>query len=139
MADELIKAEDLDKTIQELAPFIDERVIEVLLAERALAQQEGASEMAERIQTVIDALQKIISQSIPPEMALIFELLEEDYPNGTKALLEKRQAQINDAFFKLIDAFIEDAQKNASYDPKTRDELVRFLKNVRVQAALLRK
>ncbi len=138
VAEELIRADDLDQTIQELAPFIDERVIEMLMAELAVAQQQGAPEMVERIQTVINTLQEVVSQSVPPEMTLIFDLLEADYPNGTKSLLEQKRESVNDAFFALLDAFIQDAQTNPSYDPKTRDDLVRFLKNIRVQATLLR-
>ena len=137
IAEELIKAKDLERAIQEYAPLINETVIEALVAELAAAQTQGATELAARIQNVLDALQEMISQAIPPEMTLIFELLEADYPAGTKALLEQKRELVSDQFLALLDAFIEDAQKNSSYDPKTRDDLVRFLKNVRVQATLL--
>jgi len=139
VAEELIRAEDLDQAIQQLAPMINERVIEALMAELATAQTQGVPELAERIQLVLDTLQQAASQAIPPEMALIFELLQADYPNETKALLEKNRELVNDNFMAMLDAFIQEAQQNASYDPKTRDELERFLKNIRVQAALLRK
>jgi hypothetical protein len=138
VANELIKADDLEEAIRELAPMINERVIEVLMAELATAQSQGATELAERVQKVLDTLQQAVSEVVPPEMALIFELLEEDYPSGTKQRLEANRETLNDTFFALLDAFIEDAEKNSSYDPKTRDELIRFLKNVRVQAQLLR-
>jgi len=138
VASELIKAEDLEQAIQELSPLINERVIEVLVSQLAVAQAQGATELAERIQRVLNTLQDIVSQSVPPEMALIFELLEADYPNGTKALLEQKRELLNDTFFTLLDAFIKNAQEDASYNPKTRDDLIRFLKNIRVQAKLLR-
>ena len=138
VAEELIKAPDLQQAIQELSPLIDERVIEILAREQALARSQGADELAQRIQTILDTLQDLINQSIPPEMALIFQLLEQDYPNGTKKLMEENRDTLNDNFMALLDAFIQESETNQSYDPKTRDQLVRFLKNLRVQAQLIR-
>ena len=139
VAEELIKAEELPKAIQELSPLINERVVEVLMAELAQAQAQGATELVERVQQVLDALQEVISQAVPPELALVFSLLEQDYPTGTKAMLEEKRDLLNDTFFSLLDTLIADAEQNSSYDPKTRDDLVRHLKNIRVQAQLLRK
>ncbi len=139
VADELLKADDVEKAIQELAPLITEQVIEILATDLAIAQAQGADELAERIRQVLDALRKAAAQAVPPELTLLFQLLEADYPSGTKTLMEQHRELINDNFIALLDAFIQDAQENSTYDPKTRDELIRFLKNLRVQALLLRK
>ncbi len=137
VAQELIKSEDLPRAIQELSPLINERVIEVLMADLTIARNEGAKELAERIQQVLDALQQAVSDTIPPEMALIFELLEAEYPHQTKALLENKKELVNDTFMEMLDAFITEVEQGNSYTPKNRDDLLRFLKNIRVQAKLL--
>ncbi len=137
VAEELIKAEDLDAAIQSLLPAMNERVFDVLIAGMAEARSQGATELAERIQKVIERVEERLDQLIPPEVSLVFRLLESDYPAETKQVLEENRELVNDTFFKILDTFIEEAENNPSYDPKARDELIRFLKNIRVQATLL--
>ena len=137
VADELIKAEDLDEAIRELAPMIDERVLNVLLADMRIAQEEGAHELAARIQTILEALQQTAVQSMPPTLALIFDLVDAEYPHETKKLLEEKRDLLDDTFFKLLETFMEDIEKSGSYDPKTRDELLRHLRNIATQAKLI--
>ena len=137
VADELIKAEDLDKAIREFAPMIDERVLDVLLRNMKVAQAEGAPELAARIQQVLDALQQAAGDSMPPALNLIFKLVEAEYPQETKALLEENRALVNDEFFTLLDVFIRDVGQSDSYEPKTREQLLHHLRNVSTQAKLL--
>ena len=137
VADELIKAEDLDEAIRELAPMIDERVLDVLLRDMQIAQAEGATELVGRIQFVLDALREAAGESMPPALNLIFRLVDADYPQETRALLEENRSLVDDTFLALLDAFIGDVEKSDSYDPKTRDELLRHLRNVATQARLL--
>ena len=137
VAAELIKAEDLDAAIRELAPMIDERVLDVLLRDMQIAKAEGADELAARIMTVLDKLKQSASDSMPPVISLIFALAEADYPQETKKLLEENRKLIDETFFKLLDSFIEDVKKSGSYDPKSRDELLRHLNNIATQAKLI--
>ncbi len=116
---------------------MNERVFDVLIAGLAEARSQGATELAERIQKVIERVEERLDQLIPPEVSLVFRLLESDYPAETKQVLEENRELVNDTFFKILDTFIEEAENNPSYDPKARDELIRFLKNIRVQATLL--
>ena len=137
VADELIKAEDLDKAIRELAPMIDERVLDVLLRDLQIAQTEGAPELAARIQQVLEKLKEAADESMPPSLALILRLVDAEYPQGTKALLEENRESLDEQFFALLDSFIQDVEKSSSYDPKTRDEILRHLRNIAVQAKLI--
>jgi hypothetical protein len=137
VADELIKAEDLDAAIIELAPMIDERVLDVLLRDMQIAQREGATELAARIQQVLDTLRDAAGESMPPSLNLIFKLVDAEYPQETKALLEENRDQIDDTFLTLLDVFIKDIEQSDSYDPQVRDQLVRHLRNVATQAKLI--
>ncbi len=137
VADELIKAGDLDKAIRELAPMIDERVLDVLLRDLQIARAEGAPELAARIQQVLEKLKEAADESMPPSLALILRLVDAEYPQGTKALLEENRESLDEQFFTLLDSFIQDVEKSSSYDPKTRDEILRHLRNIAVQAKLI--
>ena len=137
VADELIKAEDLDKAIRELAPMIDERVLDVLLQNMQIAQAEGATELAARIQQVLEALREAADDSMPPALSLIFQLVDAEYPQETKELLEENRALIDKDFLALLDTFIQDVENSSSYDPKVKDQLLRHLRNIAVQAKLI--
>jgi len=102
-----------------------------------IAQAEGATELVGRIQFVLDALREAAGESMPPALNLIFRLVDADYPQETRALLEENRSLVDDTFLALLDAFIGDVEKSDSYDPKTRDELLRHLRNVATQARLL--
>ncbi len=138
VADVLIKADDLEQAIIEMAQMIDERVLDVLLHNLHSARQQGASELAERIQQVLDALQKAIDSTMPPHMALVLDLVAADYPKETKQLLTENKDMIDDDFLALLEVFISDVQQSNSYDPKAKEKLSRHLRNVIVQARLVR-
>ncbi len=137
VADELIKSEDLDAAIRELAPMIDERVVDVLLRKMQTARAENASELAARIQQVLDALKEAASDSIPPALNLVLRLVDAEYPHETKAMLEENKTLINDEFLNLLDLFVKDVERSASYDPKVKDQLLRHLRNIATQAKLI--
>lgn len=137
VADELIKAEDLEQAIMELAPMIDERVLEALSIQMQIARQEGAEAVVQRIQRVLDTLQKSVSESMPPALNLIFRLAEADYPHETKVLLTENKEIVNDEFITLLELFIKDIQESGSYEPKTLEHLLRHLRNVLTQAKLI--
>jgi len=137
VADELITAEDLDKAFQELAPMIDERVLDVLMGKLEIAHGEGATELVSRIQKIVTTLQSAVDASMPPALSLIFQLVDADYPQETKALLEKNKVQVNEEFFALLQAFIGDVEKSDSYAPQVRERLLHHLRNIVIQAKLL--
>ena len=137
VADALIKAEDLDQAILEFSPMINERVLDILLRDLQIAQQEGAAELVERIHHVVETIGKAVNDSMPPALNLILQLVDADYPQETKTLLEANKEQINDDFLAMIEAFIEDVAKSDSYEPKAKDNLQRHLNNIYAQAKLM--
>jgi hypothetical protein len=136
VANELIKAEDLDEAIQEFASMIDERVLDVLMRDMQVAQAEGAPEVAARIQKVLEALQQAAGAAMPPAIDLIFKLVEAEYPHETKALLDANSELVNDEFLTLLDIFIQDVAQSDSYEPAVKDQLLRHLRNISTQAKL---
>jgi hypothetical protein len=137
VANELIKAEDLEEAIRELAPMINERVLDVLMGELQVAQREGGVELAERIRVVLDTLRQLASQAIPPALSFIVDLTEAEYPQETKQLLEENREILDEKFFELLDSFITSIQESGGNDPKTQAELLRHLRNIAVQAKLI--
>jgi uncharacterized membrane-anchored protein YjiN (DUF445 family) len=138
VADELIKAEDLNDAILELSPMIDERVLDILLQNLQIARQENATNLMERIQHVIETIGQAVNESMPPTLNLILKLVDADYPQETRALLEENKAQINDEFLAMLQAFIQDVTHSDSYEPRVKEQLQRHLNNVYTQAKLLR-
>ncbi len=137
VAEELIKAEDLEQTILQLMPMIDERVLDVLMVDMQVARQEGAQELAARIEKVMEALRATASEAMPPALELIFALVEAEYPQETKELLEENRESLDDTFFSLLDFFLQDIESSDSYDPKAKDQLLHHLRNVATQAKLI--
>ena len=137
VADALIKADDLEQAIIELAPMIDERVLDVLAAELKSAHDQNLPEIESRIIQILETLQKLAADSTHPAINLIFKLAESGYPQETKALLEENRELVNDDFLTLLDVFIKDVQESDSYEPKAKDELLRHLRNVATQAKLM--
>jgi hypothetical protein len=137
VADALIKADDLQQTILELSSMIDERVLDVLAYEMRHAREHGAPELAERILHVLNTLQKAAADSMPPAISLIFQLVDAEYPQATKALLEKNKDLITDDFRTLLDVFMKDVKESEDYDSQTKEHLLRHLRNVATQAKLM--
>ena len=77
---EILGAADLDQALAERAAYIDQNFLSVLATNLQEAERRGATAAFKRLQEVWDKAVDLINAGSPPEMRLLNELLDADYP-----------------------------------------------------------
>jgi hypothetical protein len=81
---------DLDKTLKARLNELDDLFFEVLTQNLQQAQQSDPQAFAQ-LQRVGDAAMRAIQSTQPPEVRFVNTLLQVEYPNQTKELLERNK------------------------------------------------
>ncbi len=132
---ELLAAEDLDKAVAELLPYVDQTVLTLLLANIEEAERRGATAAVKRLNEVWERLTAAMKAAIPPEVQLLYALTEADYPDGTRQLLREHKDLVTPQFLQLLEQSIQSLEAEPGDDAERRDT-IRHLKNVLTQARL---
>ena len=61
----------------------------------------------------------------PPEVQLLNQLFEADYPDGTQRILEQNQDRLDDDFLKLLDAVVQDLASQGRQQDVNTVQLIR--------------
>lgn len=129
---EILSANDVRQAVLDRAPYIDDNFLSVLAANLQRAEQQGATAALERLREVWDAAVALIQEDAPPEIKLINDLLNAEYPAGTRQMLSQNRDLVSD---DLIDAMAELATQ---LDGQGQKELATRLRQIRSQAQLMR-
>lgn len=132
---ELLGAENLEQAVQEMLPYIDQAVMGLLAANIEEAEKRGAKAAATRLKQVWDAIVTAMDAALPPEMRLLYALIDADYPDGTRAMLRENKDQITPEFLALLQSAIDATEKESAGNSEQQD-VVRHLRNVLTQARL---
>ncbi|MCX7853182.1 MAG: CpXC domain-containing protein [Caldilineales bacterium] len=132
---ELLTAEDLDKAIAEMLPYIDQTVLTLLLANIEEAERRGATAAVKRLTDVWERVTAALKAAIPPEVQLLYALTEADYPDGTRQILRDNKALVTPQFLEFLEQSIKALEEEPGEDGERR-ETIRHLKNVLTQARL---
>ncbi len=132
---ELLTAGDMSAAVQEMLPMIDQGVMSLLLANINEAEQRGAAAAAGRLRELWELIVEAMEQNVPPEMRLLYDLAEAEYPEGTRAILRDRKGEVNEQFLGLLQTTIRSMEQEAGDDAE-RVRLARHLRNVLTQARL---
>ena len=132
---ELLTAEDMSAAVLEMLPMIDQGVMSLLLGNINDAEQRGATAAAGRLKQLWDLIVAAMEQNVPPEMRLLYDLAEAEYPEGTRTLLRDHKSEINEQFLGLLQTTIQSMEQEAGDDAE-RVRLARHLRNVLTQARL---
>jgi hypothetical protein len=90
---EIMVSEDLAQAMRARIGLIDDLFLSVLTSEMQAAQQAGDAKTFERLQQIGSAAVQAIQSRQPPELQFLNALLSAEYPDQTRALLERnRQA-----------------------------------------------
>jgi hypothetical protein len=84
----------------------------------------------------------VLEESMPAEMRLVNDLLRAPYPDGTRALLRERQAEVTTEVLELMDRLAEEAAARAQSSEVGGEgpdgaEVAKRLKDIKAQAMLL--
>lgn len=93
----ILVAQDPEQAIEENLPAIDDTFMAVLSANLDAAEKAGRRDVVERLTTIGNLIMQMLSQSAPPEIQFVNELLERESDEEAEALLRARAAEMTEA------------------------------------------
>ena len=129
---DILASDDIAQAVAERADYIDQNFLSVLAANLQQAEQRGATAAVQRLQQVWDAAIQLIQEDAPPEVRLINELLNADYPGETRKILSENRTMVTAAFIESLTALADEMDAENSPDLGSR------LRQIRSQAQLMR-
>ena len=110
---------------------MDSVFISVLEANIAQSQEEHQHDLEAKLNSIRNAIFEVLQESAPPQVRFINQLLQADYPDGTRAMLRDNQAQLNDELLTMFDMLASDLAERGDTETSER------LQQIRAQAQLL--
>jgi hypothetical protein len=110
---------------------IDSVFISVLEANIAQSQEQHQHDLEARLHAIRNQIVEVMQESAPPQIRFINQLLQADYPDGTRAMLRDNQAQLSDELLSLFDVLANDLAERG--DTETSERLIQ----IKAQAQLL--
>lgn len=103
---------------------IDSIFLSIVGSNIQLAQEQGNDQAAAALQHLADLALLIVREHAPPEVQLLNQLFEADYPAETQRLLEEKRDLVNADFVKLLDHVAQDlAAQDRSQDVDTVQQI----------------
>ena len=105
---EILQSPDWQAALESQWQEIDPIFLTILANNIQLSQQQNNSQAATTLQQLLDLALLVARKHVPPEVQLLNQLFEADYPAGTQRILEENRDLVNDNFLKLIDQVAND-------------------------------
>jgi hypothetical protein len=113
---------------------LDDVFMSVLQLNIQEAGRRGNQPAVERLEMIQDEIMAIAEESLPPAMLLVNDLLEADYPDETREILQANREEITPEVLALMDELA--ASLSGQDDPEAA-ETVKRLHDIKAQAMLL--
>jgi hypothetical protein len=101
--EELLQAEDSEELIQRLLPEIDQVFLSILANRVEMAKKARESEIAVKVERLLDQILTQIRASAPPEIQLINDLMELEDKAAIRKTLASRQEELTPAMLAVMD------------------------------------
>ena len=124
---------DLDKTVKARLSEFDDLFFEVLTQNLQQAQQSDPQAFAQ-LQKIGDAAMRAIQGTQPPEVRFVNTLLQIEYPNQTRELLERNRQVLGPEFIAWMEGLAGDLRQNGRAE--TADRLVQVIDQAKEMAGL---
>jgi len=139
---ELINSPSPRSAVRDHIGELDETFMVLLSLNMQNAERQGRKDVLQRLMMVYDEIMAVLEESMPPEVQLVNDLLRAPYPDGTRALLRERQAEVTPEVLDLMDRLAEEAVASAEPDVEgmegpDRAEVAKRLRDIKAQAMLL--
>jgi len=135
IVNQLLGADDMAAAVAEALPIIDETVLNVLLANIEQAQKRGATAAARRLQELWQLINTAMEESTPLPVRLFYQLLDADYPEGTRSVLKEHADAVTPEFVQFLEQSIAAIQQQEEASSE-REQMVRHLRNILTQVKL---
>jgi hypothetical protein len=124
---------DLEKTVKARLNEIDDLFFEVLTQNLQQAQQSDPQAFAQ-LQKIGDAAMRAIQGTQPPEVRFVNTLLQIEYPNQTKELLERNRQVLGPEFIAWMEGLANELRQNGRTE--SADRLVQVIDQAKEIAGL---
>lgn len=117
---EMLQDSDWRTALESHWQEIDAMLLSLLAGNIEMAEKQGNKQFAAALQQFTDLAMVVAREHAPPEIQLLNQLFEADYPEGTQRILAKHRDQLNADFIQLLDTVIKDmAEQELAQDIKT--------------------
>jgi hypothetical protein len=124
---------DLDKTIQARLNELDDLFFDLLTQNLQAAQQSDPQAFAQ-LQKIGDAAMRAIQGTQPPEVRFVNTLLQSEYPNQTKELLERNKQVLGPELIAWMEGLAGELRQGGRTE--TADRLVQVIDQAKEIAGL---
>lgn len=131
LLNEILSSQDPHATIRTYLEEIDSTFLSLLESNIAQSEQQGQHQVADQLQAIRIAISEVLQESAPPEVRLINRLLQAEYPDQTRRMLQENRAAIDAEFIEMLDMLAQDLAERGQ--GKTSDQL----KQIKAQAELM--
>jgi hypothetical protein len=100
---EIMASEAPRDTVRAHIDEIDDAFMSVLAA--GIAQNEGENpQVAQRLLQVRDLVVEVLQEGAPPELRFVSQLLDADYPDATRQMLNENRAQVTPQVLRVMES-----------------------------------
>ena len=104
--------EELEKRLQARLPDMDDLFFEILTQNLQAAQQQNDQQAMARLQAIGDAAMRVMQATQPPEVRFINTLLQIEYPNQTRELLERNTQVLGPELIGWMEGLVEELRED---------------------------
>jgi hypothetical protein len=121
--EEILKSENIEKAVEENLQAVDDFFVDVLKTELQSAQQRNDTARLEKIQQVVNVIQK--ASTPPPEIEIVEKLLEAADAAAQQKIFEEHAAEITPDFINMLNALATQTESQGK-----QPELVSRIKEI---------
>ncbi len=128
---EVLASDDPQAALRADADRVDDLFLNVLRASLEAAERSGALEKTERLRRLNDLILDMLQEGQPPQVRLINRLMAAPFPEGTLALLQEHQQELDQRLLEIMAAIGKDLTNQG------RPDIAQRLAEIRDQAKAL--
>lgn len=137
---EILESPNPISALRQRADLIDDVFLAVLSMNIQEAERQGAKDAVAALSALLDEINDMAAAGLPPEMQLINDLLQAEYPEETRELLHENSADITPEFLALLGELANSLAEGEGQPEEERQEALetaKRLRDIRGQAMLL--
>ncbi len=129
---QILDSPDPKATVEEHLDEIDDALLAIISINIQQAEANGQREVAQTLSNLGNMILSVLQENAPPEIKLINQLLQAEYPEQTKRILEEQRELIAEELLQSMEIIAQDMEQRG------RKELAQRLRDVKAQAEAIR-
>jgi hypothetical protein len=129
-----VPTNEIESALQKHLPEIDDLFFEILARNLQSAEQQGDAKASEHLQVIGDAAMRFVQSTQPPEIRFVNALVQAEYPNQTRELLERNKRVLVPEFIAWMENLTQDLRTDGR--AAAADRLVQVIAQAREMAGL---